>query len=104
MVKITSIDGVIASNTSIARDKLLSGNKKEMGGLSGKPITEKSTEVIRYLHSNIDTMQRIEILRSLRLGEFDVLIHIKNKYRTLVYLNYDDSRFNQINKRTSFKI
>ena len=52
LVKITSIDGVIASNTSIARDKLLSENKKEMGGLSGKPITEKSTEVIRYLHSN----------------------------------------------------
>ena len=52
LVKITSIDGIIASNTSIARDKLLSENKKEMGGLSGKPITEKSTEVIRYLHSN----------------------------------------------------
>ena len=52
LVKITSIDGVIASNTSIARDKLLSENKKEMGGLSGNPITEKSTEVIRYLHSN----------------------------------------------------
>jgi excinuclease ABC subunit B len=31
---------------------------------------------VRYLHSNIDTMQRIEILRSLRLGEFDVLIGI----------------------------
>tara|TARA_R110000787_G_scaffold41071_17_gene101692 strand:- start:6138 stop:7151 length:1014 start_codon:yes stop_codon:yes gene_type:complete len=52
LVKITSIDGVIASNTSITRDKLLSENKKEMGGLSGKPITEKSTEVIRYLHTN----------------------------------------------------
>ena len=52
LVKITSIDGVIASNTSIARDKLISENKKEMGGLSGKPITDKSTEVIRYLHIN----------------------------------------------------
>ncbi len=31
---------------------------------------------VRYLHSNIDTMQRIEILRSLRLGEFDVLVGI----------------------------
>ena len=31
---------------------------------------------VRYLHSNIDTIQRIEILRSLRLGEFDVLVGI----------------------------
>jgi len=30
----------------------------------------------RYLHSNIDTIQRIEILRDLRLGEFDVLVGI----------------------------
>ncbi|MGI9579542.1 MAG: excinuclease ABC subunit UvrB, partial [Microthrixaceae bacterium] len=28
---------------------------------------------VRYLHSNVDTIQRIQILRSLRLGEFDVL-------------------------------
>ena len=31
---------------------------------------------VRYLHSNIDTVQRIEILRALRLGEFDVLVGI----------------------------
>ncbi len=31
---------------------------------------------IRYLHSDIDTIERIEILRSLRLGEFDVLVGI----------------------------
>jgi excinuclease ABC subunit B len=31
---------------------------------------------VRYLHSNIDTIERIEILRSLRLGEFDVLVGI----------------------------
>jgi excinuclease ABC subunit B len=31
---------------------------------------------VRYLHSNIDTIQRIEILRDLRLGEFDVLVGI----------------------------
>ena len=31
---------------------------------------------VRYLHSNIDTIQRIEIIRSLRLGEFDVLVGI----------------------------
>ncbi|MFA9428859.1 excinuclease ABC subunit UvrB [Egicoccus sp. AB-alg2] len=31
---------------------------------------------VRYLHSDIDTVQRVEILRSLRLGEFDVLVGI----------------------------
>lgn len=31
---------------------------------------------VRYLHSNIETLQRIEILRGLRLGEFDVLVGI----------------------------
>lgn len=30
----------------------------------------------RYLHSDIDTLERVEILRDLRLGEFDVLIGI----------------------------
>lgn len=49
LVAQTKIDGVIASNTSVSRDGLQSANKTEMGGLSGKPITKKSTEVIRYL-------------------------------------------------------
>lgn len=31
---------------------------------------------VRYLHSEIDTIQRIEILRDLRIGEFDVLVGI----------------------------
>ena len=31
---------------------------------------------VRYLHSDVDTLQRIEILRDLRLGEFDVLVGI----------------------------
>jgi excinuclease ABC subunit B len=31
---------------------------------------------VRYLHSDIDTVQRVAILRSLRLGEFDVLVGI----------------------------
>ena len=31
---------------------------------------------VRYLHSDIDTLERIEIIRDLRLGEFDVLVGI----------------------------
>ena len=31
---------------------------------------------VRYMHSDIDTMERMEIIRDLRLGEFDVLVGI----------------------------
>jgi excinuclease ABC subunit B len=31
---------------------------------------------VRYIHSEIDTMERVEILRDLRLGEFDVLVGV----------------------------
>lgn len=49
IVNSTSIAGVIATNTTISRDGLESKNKSEMGGLSGKPLTNRSTEVIRFL-------------------------------------------------------
>lgn len=45
----TQIDGVIATNTTISRDGLQSPSKKEVGGLSGKPLTSRSTEVINFL-------------------------------------------------------
>jgi dihydroorotate dehydrogenase len=45
----TKIAGVIATNTTISREGLQSPNKAEVGGLSGKPLTQRSTEVIRFL-------------------------------------------------------
>lgn len=45
----TKIDGVIATNTTISREGLVSENKNEGGGLSGKPLTARATEVIRFL-------------------------------------------------------
>ncbi len=42
-------------------------------------ITEYYTELglkARYLHSDIDTLERVEILRDLRLGKFDALIGV----------------------------
>ena len=42
-------------------------------------LTEYMTEAglrVRYLHSDIDTLERIEIIRDLRLGAFDILIGI----------------------------
>ncbi len=49
IVKETGIAGVIATNTTISREGLLSDAKNETGGLSGKPLAKRSTEVIRFL-------------------------------------------------------
>ncbi len=49
IVKTTKIAGVVATNTTISRDNLLSIKKDETGGLSGKPVAKRSTEVIRFL-------------------------------------------------------
>ena len=49
IVKSTKIAGIIATNTTISREGLKSENLKETGGLSGKPLKNRSTEVIRFL-------------------------------------------------------
>lgn len=46
---------------------------------SAEDLTDYLTDAgikVRYLHSDIDTLERIEILRDLRLGKFDVLVGI----------------------------
>lgn len=50
IVDVTGIAGVIATNTTINREGLQSEDKDEVGGLSGKPLKARSTEVIRFLH------------------------------------------------------
>lgn len=53
VVLTTKIDGIVATNTTIAREPLTTQKSEVeaigMGGLSGKPVKDKSTEVIRYL-------------------------------------------------------
>ncbi|MBF2709885.1 quinone-dependent dihydroorotate dehydrogenase [Flavobacterium soyangense] len=49
IVKETKIAGVIATNTTLSREGLHSENKIETGGMSGKPLKNRSTEVIRFL-------------------------------------------------------
>ncbi|MCR8643906.1 quinone-dependent dihydroorotate dehydrogenase [Paenibacillus sp. N1-5-1-14] len=46
----SGVSGIIASNTTISRDGLMHPNRQEIGGLSGKPLTHKSTEVIRKIY------------------------------------------------------
>lgn len=51
----SGIAGVIATNTTISREGLKTSNalKNQTGGLSGKPLTKRSTEVIRYLYQKL---------------------------------------------------
>jgi dihydroorotate dehydrogenase len=53
IVQETKIDGVIATNTTISRDNLQTASSTVdaigMGGLSGKPVRSRSTEVVKYL-------------------------------------------------------
>jgi len=48
------MDGVIATNTTISRDNVAGlKNAEQQGGLSGKPLQHKSTEIIRRLHQEL---------------------------------------------------
>ncbi|MFZ9018103.1 MAG: excinuclease ABC subunit UvrB, partial [Ilumatobacteraceae bacterium] len=64
-------------NDRVLRDErvLITTLTKKMAEDLTEYLLEQGLRV-RYLHSNIDTIQRIEILRALRLGEFDVLVGI----------------------------
>ncbi len=46
----TGMDGVIATNTTVERGKLNSLRAIETGGLSGAPLTERSTQVIQHIY------------------------------------------------------
>ena len=72
------IDDIIA----LVNDRVEAGERVLITTLTKKMAEDLSEYLleqglkVRYLHSNIDTIQRIEILRALRLGEFDVLVGI----------------------------
>ncbi|THE66099.1 quinone-dependent dihydroorotate dehydrogenase [Salinadaptatus halalkaliphilus] len=48
------IDGIVATNTSTSRDGLTDPNREEWGGLSGAPLEDRSTEVVRALAEYTD--------------------------------------------------
>ena len=64
-------------NQRIEKDErvLVTTLTKRMSEELAKYLTRLNIKC-RYLHSEIDTMERVEILRDLRLGEFDVLIGV----------------------------
>jgi dihydroorotate dehydrogenase len=52
----SGITGVIATNTTLNRDGLQHPNATEAGGLSGKPLTNRSTEIIRQIYHQTNGM------------------------------------------------
>ncbi len=54
IISSTGTDGVIATNTTLSREGLVSEPELcgETGGLSGRPLERRSTEVIRFLYEN----------------------------------------------------
>ena len=53
VIKEFPIQGVIATNTTLDRQQLKSSQKIEQGGLSGKPLKGRSTEVVRVLFQEL---------------------------------------------------
>jgi len=74
----TQIDDLLTEiNLRVARDErvLVTTLTKRMAEDLTDYLGEHGVKV-RYLHSDIDTVERVEIIRDLRLGEFDVLVGI----------------------------
>jgi excinuclease ABC subunit B len=67
----TRIDVVVARNERVLVTTLTKRMAEDLTN-----FLTKAGYRVQYLHSDIDTIQRIEILRSLRLGEFDILVGI----------------------------
>lgn len=51
----SGIEGIILTNTTIAREGLKSAAAKETGGLSGAPLFQRSTEVLRQMRKHVGT-------------------------------------------------
>jgi len=74
----TQVDDLLTEiNLRVARDErvLVTTLTKRMAEDLTDYLGEHGVKV-RYLHSDIDTVERVEIIRDLRLGEFDVLVGI----------------------------
>lgn len=75
---INQIDDLLEEiDERIKRDErtLVTTLTKRMAEELTKYLTKLRIKV-RYVHSEVDTMERVEILRDLRLGEFDVLVGV----------------------------
>ena len=73
--QIDDLQEMIAGRVAAEQRVLVTTLTKKMAEDLTDYLVEQGIRV-RYLHSDVDTVRRIEILRDLRLGEFDVLVGI----------------------------
>ncbi|MCY3967306.1 MAG: helicase-related protein, partial [bacterium] len=73
--QIDNLMTLIEERTARSQRVLVTTLTKKMAEDLSEYLLEMGVRV-RYLHSEVDTIERIEILRDLRLGEFDVLVGI----------------------------
>jgi excinuclease ABC subunit B len=81
-VVVRPVDGQVDELLGMIRERTERGERVLVTTLTkrmSEDLTEYYAELgvrVRYLHSDIDTIERVEILRDLRRGEFDVLVGI----------------------------
>jgi excinuclease ABC subunit B len=82
LVEIRPIEGQVRDVMAEIRKVVAAGDRALVTTLT-KRLAEELTDFLsqneiraRYLHSDIDTLERTEIIRELRLGKFDVLVGI----------------------------
>ncbi|MCO6415395.1 excinuclease ABC subunit UvrB [Siccirubricoccus sp. KC 17139] len=79
---IRPVEGQVDDLLAECRDQIKKGGRVLVTTLTkrmAEDLTEYMTEAgikVRYLHSDVDTLERIEIIRDLRRGAFDVLVGI----------------------------
>jgi excinuclease ABC subunit B len=81
-IEVRPVSGQVDDLLGRIRERVARGERVLVTTLTkrmAEDLTEYYTELevrVRYLHSDVDTLERVEILRDLRRGEFDVLIGI----------------------------
>ena len=82
MVEVRPVDGQIDDLLSEINARVAVGERVLVTTLTKKMAEDLTTYLenlgvrIRYMHHDVDTIERMELIRDLRLGEYDVLVGI----------------------------
>ncbi|HVU03416.1 MAG TPA: excinuclease ABC subunit UvrB, partial [Polyangiaceae bacterium] len=81
-IEVRPVDGQVDDLLGMIRERVSAGERVLVTTLTkrmAEDLTEYYAELgvrVRYLHSDVDTLDRIELLRALRAGDYDVLVGI----------------------------
>jgi excinuclease ABC subunit B len=82
VIELLPLKGQIDATIELCRQRVLKGERALVTTLTKKTAEDLSEYLqntglkVRYIHADIDTIERVEILRQLRAGAFDVLVGI----------------------------